>query len=195
MITKPATDPSLILHPIRVRIVYAVEGRCLTSRQIALEVPEVPQASLYRHIKKLVTAGVLVVVEERPVHGTVERVYQVDPAMVWVDRRKLSSNRDQSVRYFEVYLSSLRHAFARYTAQPVFDLNKDAVTFFTEFAYLTDEEQAAFNRHVRDLIAGLKRNAPTPGRRRRNLTFMALPEAAPPNAASDSKPITNKRKS
>jgi predicted MarR family transcription regulator len=194
MITKLATDPSLILHPIRVRIVYAVEGRAMSSQQIALELPDVPQASLYRHIKKLHDAGVLVVTGERQVHGTVERVYEVEPSAAFVDDKKLVSSRDKSIRYFEIYLSCLRHAFARYTAQPVFALKKDGVTFFSEFAYLTDEEQIAFNRQVRDLIEGVKRKAPAPGRRRRNLSLIALPEAAPLPAPTVSTPHNKGRK-
>ena len=173
------TDPSLILHPIRVRIVYAVEGRAMTSSQIALEVPDVPPASLYRHIKKLHAAGVLVVTQERRVHGAVERIYEVEPSAVMVDVRKLVSSRDKSIRYFEVFLSCLRQAFARYTAQPIFDLKKDGVTFYSEFAYLSDEEQIAFNRGVRELITAVKKNALEGSRRRRNLSLIALPEAAP----------------
>jgi hypothetical protein len=124
-----ATDPSLILHPIRARILYAVEGRAMTSAQISREVPDVPQASLYRQIKKLQQGGVLMVASEKRVHGTVERTYRVDPATVMVDPKKLEARRGKSAHYFEVFLSCLRQAFVRYTSQPRFDLKADGAQF------------------------------------------------------------------
>jgi DNA-binding transcriptional ArsR family regulator len=176
MKSLPRTDPGLILHPIRARIVYAVEGRTMTPQQLAQEVPDVPQATLYRHIKKLKAAGVLVVAEERQVHGAVERTYRIDPSTVMIDTEKLASNKDKTNRYFEVYLSCLRQAFSRYTRQPRFDLKQDGIRFYSEFAFLSDEEQIALNHDIRELIAAAQRNAPARNRRRRCVSYIALPE-------------------
>jgi DNA-binding transcriptional ArsR family regulator len=170
------SSPDLILHPVRVRIVYAIEGRELSPSQIADEVPDVPQASLYRHIRKLLDAGVLVVAQERQVHGTVERTYRVDPATVMVDPKKLVSHKGRAARYFEVFLSCLRQAFGGYVSQTHFDLKKDGVTFYSEFAYLSDEEQIALNARIREMIVSAQKNEAAPERRRRALSFIALPE-------------------
>jgi DNA-binding transcriptional ArsR family regulator len=179
-----ATDPDLILHPIRARIVYAIEGRCLSSGEIAREVPDVSQASLYRHIKRLVQAGVLLVDHERQAHGAVERFYRTDPASVVIDARKLASKRGKAGPYFEVYLSCLRQAFAHYIGQPRFDLKADGARFYTEFAYLTDEEQVALNLDIKKLIEAAQRRPPGENRRRRNLSYIALPEPAPKSKSS-----------
>jgi hypothetical protein len=176
MTTTHATDPDLILHPVRARIVYAVEGRAMTSGEIAREVPDVPQASLYRQIKKLQQGGVLVVKEERQVHGTVERVYAVDPTAAMVDPKKLAAMGKKSVRYFEIFLSCLRRAYAHYSAQERFDLKADAVTFYNEIAYLTDQEQQALNQEIRELILRARRNSPGGDRRRRCVSYIALPD-------------------
>jgi len=66
----------LLLHPVRLRIVQAFLGdRALTTGELRAELPDVPPASLYRHIARLVDAGVLGVVSERRVRGAVERTY------------------------------------------------------------------------------------------------------------------------
>ena len=53
----------LLLHPLRLRIIQLLfDGRRLTARQIAAAQPEIPQATLYRHLHQLVEGGVLVVV-------------------------------------------------------------------------------------------------------------------------------------
>src|SRR5215467_1711411 len=49
----------LLLHPVRLRIVQAFLGdRALTTSALAGELADVPPASLYRHVAKLVRAGV-----------------------------------------------------------------------------------------------------------------------------------------
>src|SRR5215471_21360478 len=66
----------LLLHPVRLRIVQAFLGdRALTTSDLAAELADVPAASLYRHVARLVAAGVLTVVAERRVRGAVERTY------------------------------------------------------------------------------------------------------------------------
>jgi len=58
------------------RIVQALAGgRRRSPGELAADLDDVPQASLYRHVKRLHEGGVLAVVEERPARGTPERVY------------------------------------------------------------------------------------------------------------------------
>ena len=65
----------LIMHPIRIRILLALVDRKLTPLQLGEQLADVPQATLYRHLNKLMQGGLLEVIEERPVRGTVEKVY------------------------------------------------------------------------------------------------------------------------
>jgi DNA-binding transcriptional ArsR family regulator len=72
----PMATADLILHPVRLRIVRAfLGGRSLTTSALAAELADVPAASLYRHVARLVDAGVLEVVAERRVRGTIERTF------------------------------------------------------------------------------------------------------------------------
>src|SRR5262249_24220554 len=60
------TSADLLLHPVRLRILQTFLGdRTLTTSDLQAELPDVPPASLYRHVARLVGAGVLVVVDER----------------------------------------------------------------------------------------------------------------------------------
>src|SRR5437763_14481121 len=79
---------NLLLHPVRLRIVEAFLGdRALTTSDLAAELADVPSASLYRHVARLVDAGVLAVVAERRVRGALERTYvlRLSPATVGLD--------------------------------------------------------------------------------------------------------------
>src|SRR5215472_10164628 len=73
---RAVATADLLLHPVRLRIVQAFLGdRALTTSDLAAELADIPPASLYRHVARLVDAGVLAVVAERRVRGALERTY------------------------------------------------------------------------------------------------------------------------
>ena len=85
----------LLLHPVRIRIMQlAASAPDLTARQLADALPDVPPATLYRHLGRLVEAGLLTVIEERPVRGATEKVYALpdgDPLQVLPHREDASA--------------------------------------------------------------------------------------------------------
>ena len=83
----------LILHPVRLRILLALADNHWSARQIAQVMPDVAQATLYRHINALAEGNILQIVEERPVRGTVEKVYALPDGGV---RRPLLSQKTTS---------------------------------------------------------------------------------------------------
>ena len=68
----------ILLHPVRLRIVLTVAGDEATTADIAERLPDVPQATLYRHIAKLADSGILDIVGERRARGAVEKTYSVN---------------------------------------------------------------------------------------------------------------------
>ena len=81
MITiKDAAMPQLtavdvLMHPVRMRIMVALAGQQLTAQQLMTLLPDIAQATLYRHLSVLTEQQVLEVVEERPVRGTVDEAH------------------------------------------------------------------------------------------------------------------------
>ena len=69
----------LILHPVRLRIVLETAAEDLTAGELGRRLPDIPQATLYRHLTALAEAGVLQVVAERRVRGGVERTFRLVP--------------------------------------------------------------------------------------------------------------------
>src|ERR1700761_5513803 len=108
----------LLLHPVRLRIVKAFLGnRTLTARQLAAELPDVPPATLYRHVDRLADAGVLRVVSERRVRGTVERTYGLDLLAAQVQPGPLAAmTADDHARAFVAYVAGMLGDFDRYLA-------------------------------------------------------------------------------
>ena len=85
------SSADLLLHPIRLRIIQTFLGdRRLTTGQLRLEIADVAPATLYRQVATLAQAGVLTVVDERRVRGTVERTYALSIADAQLTEDELS---------------------------------------------------------------------------------------------------------
>lgn len=170
----------LILHPARLRILREVSGEALTAGQLAGRLPDIPQASLYRHIKRLAGAGLLAVVEERPVRGTVEKVYtaSLQGTLPSAAALRTASKEDLS-RLFVGFITSLLQDFDLYlesTDRP--DFAADGVGLRQVKLNLSDEELYAL---AADLNTALLRHAhpPGPGRRTRLFSTVLMPAVRP----------------
>src|SRR6516164_3314973 len=113
------TSVGLLLHPVRLRIVQAFLGdRALTTGDLAAELPDVPAASLYRHVARLVDARVLAVIAERWVRGALERTYvlRVTAAAIGLDEISAMSADDRR-QAFMAFVAGLLGDFDRYLAR------------------------------------------------------------------------------
>lgn len=171
----------LVLHPVRMRIILAlVHGQQLTPLELAAQMPDVPQATLYRHIKALAGGGLLAVVEERQVRGAVEKVYALAETSPGTPDEVLNAGREEHLRWFTSYLTGILGSFERYLAREAFDMVRDGVGYWQIPLHMTPEEFDAFNGELRSLMQKATSLPPTPGRLRRTLSLIHIPEPAPP---------------
>jgi Helix-turn-helix domain len=171
------TSADLLLHPVRLRIVQAFLGdRALTTSQLRDELPDVPPASLYRHVALLVDAGVLSVVAERRVRGAVERTYvlRVAAASVNLDEVERMSREDHR-QAFMAFVAGLLGDFDRYLSRDEIDLLRDGVGFRMAGVWLDDAELTEFLRELARVVQPRLANGPRPGRTRRLLGSVLLP--------------------
>jgi hypothetical protein len=174
----------LLLHPVRLRIVQAFIGdRALTTSAISAELDDVPTASLYRHVARLVNAGVLQVVAKRRVRGALERTYVLRLHATSIGLDQLAEmSQDEHRQAFMAFVAGVLGHFDRYLARGDVDFLRDGVSYNLAGLWLNDAE---FMDLLRDLARALQprlTNPPGPGRKRRILWSVFLPggEDAPP---------------
>lgn len=167
----------LLLHPVRLRIVKAFLGdRALTTGQLAAELDDVPAGSLYRHVALLTDAGILQVVAERRVRGTVERTYTLRMAAAQIHPGEaLAMSLDEHAQAFMAYIAGLMGDFDRYLASSPADPIADGASYRLAAMWLSDAEFAEFVRDLVTVVAPRMANAPSPGRRRRMMYNVLLP--------------------
>ena len=166
----------LLLHPVRLRIIGAFLGdRKLTTADLQAELPDVPPTSLYRHLGHLIEAGVLDVVAERRVRGTVERTYVLRAALQVPPDDLASWTPDDHRRAFYGYTAVLLTDFDRYLDQEHIDLRRDGAGYRMAGMWMTDEELNELTRGFLSLLQPYMANPATPDRRRRILRTIVLP--------------------
>ena len=174
------SSADLLLHPVRLRIAKTFLGdRALTTAQIAAELDDVPTASLYRHIATLTKAGVLQVVAERRIRGTVEKTYTLRmlAAQLQPDEIDAMSIEDHA-QAFMAYIAGLLGDFDRYLAHSP-DPGQDGANYRVAAMWLTDAEYDEFLRDLVRVFQPRAANAPGKGRRRRVAYSVFVP--APDN--------------
>src|SRR5437868_1454004 len=127
-VSEPGSKADLVVHPIRMRIIAAVSKEALSPRQIAERVRDVPQATLYRHLKKLEEGGIIRVAERRPVRGVEERFYTMVPGASHFSREEFATiPPEDHERYFAVLMGGLSGTLSRYVRQPEYDTTRDGM--------------------------------------------------------------------
>ncbi|AGP56714.1 helix-turn-helix domain-containing protein [Streptomyces rapamycinicus] len=169
---------NLLLHPVRMRILQALVGADeLTTAQLRDRLPDVPPATMYRHIATLTQAGILEVVHERQVRGTVERSYRVrqDKAVVDADART-AMTKDDHRQAFTVFTGALMADFDRYLSRDDADPAREGVVYRQGAVWLTDEEFAELVEEIEAAVARRAQTTPGDGRTRHIISFVLVPD-------------------
>ena len=128
----------IVMNPVRQRIFqYFLLHKTGTVKEIRKALPDVPSASLYRHIKKILTdSTILMVVGENRIRGTVKSVYQLN--------KDAMETEDETGNAVQMSLLSICATFAKYFSSGKADPKKDMLLFTNCTLLLTDEEFSGF---------------------------------------------------
>ncbi|HZW03470.1 MAG TPA: helix-turn-helix domain-containing protein [Anaerolineaceae bacterium] len=167
----------LILHPVRMRLMMTLSGAELTPQQLSERLPEVPPATLYRHVSALHKAGLLHVVAERPVRGAIEKVYTADPHRSVLGTKDLEGlKKDDHLRLFIAFMSGLLRNFQQYLethSHP--DYARDGVGFRQIPLHLDDEEFIQMAQALNKALIPFVQKEPAPHRKLRYFATIVMP--------------------
>ncbi|MDP4085259.1 MAG: helix-turn-helix domain-containing protein [Bacillota bacterium] len=171
-----ALNIELLLHPIRMRIIQLfIPDKELTTGQIIQLIPEVPQASLYRHLAKLVQANIVEITAENRVRGTVEKTYKlIQGDILRQDLEKMSP--EEHVDAFFTFTSHLLAEFSEYVHREDMNFYKDGVSYRKASVYLDDDEYKELLQSFRKLVQAAVEKKPEAGRKLRTLATIIIPK-------------------
>ena len=123
----------IVMNPVRQRIFqYFLLHETGTVKELKKTLPDIPSASLYRHIKILSDSSILTVVGENRIRGTVESVYRLNKDALAIE--------DETGNVVQMSLLSICASFARYFSGGKADPKKDMLLLTNCTLILTDEQ-------------------------------------------------------
>ena len=134
----------VVMNPVRQRIFqYFLLHETGTVKDIKKALPDVPSASLYRHVKILADSSILVVVGENRIRGTVESIYRLNKSAM--------SAGEESGNAVQMSLLSICAAFAKYFSGGNADPERDMLLFTNCTLLLTDGEFSDFLSEINEV--------------------------------------------
>ena len=158
----------VVMNPVRQRIFqYFLLHETGTVKELKKALPDVPNASLYRHIKILADHSILMVVSENRIRGTVESVYQIN--------KNALATEDESGNAVQMSLLGICASFARYFASGNADPKKDILLLTNCTLLLTDEEFLKFLSEINEVALKYMKVEATKSSKTRKITLISSP--------------------
>lgn len=158
----------VVMNPIRQRIFqYFLLHETGTVKELKKALSDIPNASLYRHIKILADHSILIVVGENRIRGTVESVYRLN--------KDALATEDENGNAVQMSLLSICASFARYFAGGNADPKRDMLLLTNCTLLLTDEEFSGFLSEINEIALRYMKAEPTEGSKTRQITLISAP--------------------
>lgn len=161
-------NAEVVMNPIRQRIFqYFLLHETGTVKDLKKALSDIPNASLYRHIKILADHSILIVVGENRIRGTVESVYRLN--------KDALATEDESGNAVQMSLLSICASFARYFAGGNADPKRDMLLLTNCTLLLTDEEFSGFLSEINEIALRYMKVETTEGSKTRQITLISAP--------------------
>jgi len=168
-----------LTNPIKCKLFSDIEaGERTTAKKLAEANQNIPQATLYRYLKKMVEDGILEVVEERQVRNVREKVYGAAVDVEAQVQQVIANNSGEGyLSLFRQFCSGLQNEFQAYAVQDDIDILHDGSGFRLMPFYATAAEQKELSHKVWELIKSYQEQEPAPGRKLRHVAIVYTPPA------------------
>lgn len=167
-----------ILHPVRFRIIQSfLDGQHKTTKELVKKLHDIPQATLYRQLDTLVKAGILTIIEEKPIRGTVEKVYSLSSEELVLRKKDIVDvTREEHLQYFLLFTAQLVKDFEAYLQKDEIDFERDGAGYRQVALHLTEQEFLELSRELSAVMQKYVNNPPAQGRTKRIISVIAIPE-------------------
>ncbi|GGD84707.1 helix-turn-helix domain-containing protein [Paenibacillus nasutitermitis] len=173
------TKMDLLFHPIRMRIIQKLLlGKPMTIAQLAETLGDIPQATLYRHMKILLDGDHVEVVDTNKVSGTAERIFSIKKESLLIPENEVeATSQEDNVRHFSVFHTNLLQQATSYLMETSPQQYKqDGFAYWQTPLHLTDEEFQELVRSINESMEKAFQHQKTSERTTRMFSGMFIPQ-------------------
>ena len=168
-----------VKHPVKCKLLLEILNcKQTTAKHLSETFSDIPTATLYRYLKKMTADGILKIINQTQVRGTIEKTYAlaIDLKMEMSDILEKNSG-EAYMQTFIQYMLGFAEQFQEYCKKDDIDIAKDKSGFSLAPLYLSDEELEDFMRSYLMITEKYKDNSATKDRKLRSIGLII----APPN--------------
>jgi len=169
-----------LANPIKNRlIVEVITQGTTTAKTLASTNQNIPQATLYRHLNKMVADGILKVVEERKVRNVTEKVYAMAIDFD-ADVKKMIQENDGEAYFalFQQFTVGLLNEYSAYCARKDIDLLNDGSGFRIGSLNATVDELNELSASIWKLVEPYTTREAAPDRKSRSVAVIFTPPSS-----------------
>lgn len=167
-----------IINPAKSQLLQAINyHEKITAKELAQIVSQLPQATLYRYLNKMVKDGLIKIVAENQIRNVKEKVYGM--AIDFEEENKKIAEDKSGESYlnlFQIFTNGLHEDFKKHISEGNAGLDrKFAYAFGALPINVTDEEAIELYKKVEELLQPYSDNPPTQDRHLRNFALVITP--------------------
>ncbi|MEF7563842.1 hypothetical protein V4V35_12580 [Bacillus infantis] len=144
-----------IVNPVKSQIILSIQkkGEC-TAKDLLSSQNDIPQATLYRTLNRLVDSGILKIVAENKVRAVTEKVYALNESFLNVNQSIIEQNNGEAYfKMFTNFIIVLMKEFQNYAEKPSINIVKDVSGFSAVPIYATGKEMLEIGNKFKEIIA------------------------------------------
>ncbi|MEM9953435.1 MAG: helix-turn-helix domain-containing protein [Chloroflexota bacterium] len=142
----------LLFHPVRYRILRALNGTQLTTQAITDALGDVPQSTVYRHLKLLLDADVIEISDTREINGIIEKIYAHHPHLHLTANEFAQLSKDEHIANIEHFALSLMQSVGKAITNSPEPFDAMPLTYREYAFYATEEEFLALRKAIFKLL-------------------------------------------
>ena len=169
-----------IISPAKSQLLQAINyHERITAKELAQIVTQLPQATLYRYLNKMVKDGLIKVVAENQIRNVKEKVYAMAIDFE-AENKKIAedSSGESYLALFQIFTNGLHEDFKKHMSTGNAAINrKFAYAFGALPITVTDEEAEELYKKIEALLQPYHDNPMTADRYLRNFALVVTPPA------------------
>ena len=164
----------IIIMPLSMRIYRLLINNELTTKEIKSRLKDVPQATLYRHIKKMYDFGLFEVVKQEIVKGIIKKTYALTQSGV-LSPKDIEKMTDDE--YDELFIQYVANLISDYKNNLEYNKNfKKDIHCSRISLYLSKKEEEDMNREIDNIIEKYFDNEKTEERELKLISIQYMPD-------------------
>lgn len=152
-----------IVNPVKSKIILAIRemGKC-TAKELLNTNSDIPQATLYRTLNRLVETEIIVVVAENKVRSIIEKVYAINKDFNPNSNPiVLENNGEAYFKLFSNFIMELMNEFKKYAELPSINIMEDGSGFSATPIYASMEELEEMSKKLTEIVIPYQKMNPS----------------------------------